>query len=284
MLNNIKTNVSKTKKDIIQRCRNTIMKGSDDMQKHSFLKKDILRAFRDINACMDDLLENTGRTMFLTNIKRFIMLIETNGVLKYLLEPFWKLDISKVEVDDCGWIDLNIPVEIDYQIAYVLKKYKDFSKEDNKFCIHSFLFVIYKNKLSDENSSEWNQSIVAPCFREILFRLNDMIEDLPDEEEISEKYMNIFNVGTINNSNGNIGIGENITQSNNSEDIFKDIIELINKNIPNEEREEILKAVEEMKSCKGNSTFKDKVTNFISSTAKYSTIFIGMWEQLQKII
>lgn len=260
------------------------MKGSGDMQKHSFLKKDILRAYRDIDACMDDLLNNTGRIMFLTNIKRFILLIETNNALKYLLEPFWKLDVSMVENDDDGWIDLNIPVAIDYQIAYVLKKYKKLSKEDNEYCIHSFLYDVYKNKSGDVNASEWNQSIVEPCFREILFRLNDMIEDLPDEEEISVKYMSIINVGTINNSNGNIGIGENITQSHNSEDIFKDIIELINENIPNEEKEEVLKVVEEMKSSKGKSSFKDKVAKFITSTAEYGPIFIGMWEQLQNNI
>lgn len=253
------------------------------MQNHSFLKKEVLRAYRDINACMNDLINNTGRTMFHVNIKRFILLIETNSVLKYLLDPFWNLDVSTIEDDDDGWIELEIPTQIDYQIAYLLKKYKELSKEDDEYCIHNFLYDVFRNKSGEVNTQYWNKSIVKPCFREIIFRLDDMIEDLPDKEEINKKYMSIITVGTINNTNGNVGIGENITQSLNSEDIFKEIIELVNKNIPNDEREEVLKVVEEMKRSKSSPSFKGKITEFITITAKYASVFMKVWGTLENM-
>lgn len=254
------------------------------MKENSFSKKEILRARRDLQACMEDVINNTGRIMFHTNIKRFIKLVESNDLLKFLLNPFWGLNVSNVEDGEEGdWIDLNIPVEIDYQIAYVLNKYKSLSKEDNEYCIHNFLHSVYKNNASDDNAEIWNESIVEPCFREIGFRLSDLIEDLPNEEEVNVQYMSIINVGNINNSNGNIGIGEDIKQSNNSYDIFNDIIKLINENITGNERNQILDVVKEMENNKGNPSFKKKVGEFISATANYGPTFISMWDQLQKM-
>lgn len=255
------------------------------MEEINFKKKDIERAYRDINACMEDLLSNTGEIMFHTNIKRFIKLTESNNILKYLLEPFERLNTDDVEQSEDGdfWMDLKIPTLIDYQIAYVLKKYKEISEMDSSGYIHKFLFSIYKNNLAESNACEWNQSIVKPAFREIIFRFDDLKEEFLGEEEISTKYMSIINVGNINNSNGNVGIGENINQSNNSSDIFKELIKLIDENIEDDEKEEVINIVDEMKNAKGKPSFKDKVTKFITSTAKYGPIFIGMWDQLQRM-
>lgn len=251
-----------------------------------FNKKEIMRARRNIQACMEDVVNNVGRTMYHVNIKRFSNLLESDKVLKFLTDPFFKLDVSNVEEADCGWIELNIPDSIDYQIAYVLKKIKYFSNYDDKLIELDFLYNVFKQKSLHENAEIWNNEIVTPCFREILFRIDDLIEDLPEEEEVNAKYMSIINIGSVSNTNGNLAIGNNNTQNNNSVDVFEDIIKLINENINDDnEKKEALSIVNELKDNNNNNkdTFKHIVPKFIAATAKYGPVFLGMWQTLQNM-
>lgn len=252
------------------------------MKADMFNKKEIVRARRNIQGCMEDVLNNMGRTMYHVNIKRFINIIESDKVLKFLTYPFYQLDISGIEEENGGWIELNIPESIDYQIAYVFKKFKYFSRSDNNLVEHNFLYEVFRNTSSYENAEIWNNEVVKPCFREILFRIDDLIEDLPEKEEVNAKYMSIINIGNVSNANGNLSIGDNNIQHNNSEDLFEDIIRLINENINNDdEKKEVLSVVKELKDNKNKANFKDLVPKFIAATAKYGPIFLGMWQTLQ---
>ncbi|EOR20418.1 hypothetical protein A500_17325 [Clostridium sartagoforme AAU1] len=254
------------------------------MEKDIFNKKEIIRARRDIQGCMEDILNNFGRTMYHVNIKRFINLIEFNRVLKFLTAPFYDLDTNNIEEDDDGWIELNISDSIDYQIAYVFKKFKYFSSVDDQLVEYNFLYDVFRNTSSYENVEIWNNEVVKPCFREILFRIDDLIEDLPKEEEVNAKYMSIINIGSISNANGNLAIGDKNIQNNNSVDLFEDIIRLINENINDDyEKEEALRIANELKDNQNKGSFKDIVPKFIAATAKYGPIFLGMWQTLQNI-
>lgn len=250
---------------------------------NNFSRKEVTRAIRNINACMSDALNNTGRTMFHTNIKRFIELIESDRVLNYLLKPFFSLDVNGIEKSDDGWTELDIPSNIDYQIAYVLKKYKKISESVYKDEIHDFLYFVFKSQYSDQNSLTWNKEIVEPCFREIRFRLDDLLEDIPkDDMDVSLSHMSIINVGNVNNS-GNLAIGNDIVQNNNSSDFFEDIIKLVNENVKVDEREEILEIVDELKKNQNKPKFKDIVTKFASKTIKYMPTFIDIWTKLNEM-
>lgn len=251
---------------------------------NNFTRKEVTRAIRNIDACMSDLLNNTGRTMFHTNIKRFIELIENNDVLNYLLNPFFEIDINGIEKEDGGWIELNIPSNINYQISYVLNKYKEISKSNYKDEIHTFLLLVFKSERGTENARIWNKEIVAPCFREISFRLDDLLEDIPSNDmEVSLGRMSIINVGNVNNS-GNLAIGNDIVQNNNSSDFFEDIINLVNKNVKVDEQEEILEIIEELKENQNNKPkFKEIVTKFASKTIGYMPVFIDIWSKLNEM-
>ncbi|EPV4647679.1 TPA: hypothetical protein ACSQIM_002738 [Clostridium perfringens] len=252
---------------------------------NNFSRKEVTRAIRNINACMSDVLNNTGHTMFHTNIKRFIELIENDKVLNYLLKPFFEININGIEKDDGGWIELDIPSNIDYQIAYVLKKYKEISESIYKDEIHNFLLMVFKYDTGDKNAMIWNKEIVSPCFREIRFRLDDLLEDIPkDDMEVSLSHMSIINVGNVNNS-GNLAIGNDIVQNNNSSDFFEDIIGLVNKNVKVDEQKEILEIIKELKENQNNkSKFKEIVTKFISKTAEYTPVFIEIWSKLNEML
>lgn len=253
--------------------------------KNNFSRKEVTRAIRNINACMSDLLNNTGRTMFYTNIKRFIELIENDRVLNYLLKPFFEININGIEEDDGGWIELNIPSNINYQIAYVLKKYKEILEFIDKDEIHDFLYFVFKQDTGIENVMIWNKEIVSPCFREIRFRLDDLLEDIPkDDMEVSLSHMSIINVGNVNNS-GNLAIGNDIVQNNNSSDFFENIIKLVNNNVKEEEeREEILEIIEELKENQDNKPkFKEMISKFISKTLEYMPIFKDIWSKLNEM-
>lgn len=101
-------------------------------------------------------------------------------------------------------------------------------------------------------------------------------------EEIKDEFNNkqIQNISNIyNNYNGKVNINsiDNSVRTNNNYDVFEKMIAVINKqNIDN--KEDILKAINELKKFDGKSEFKDKLVDFLQISANIMTIispFIG---------
>ncbi len=253
----------------------------------NFEIKQIKKAYRDINNIMKDILKTNDMNIYKIYIERFIDKIEQNEVLSYILNPFFDLKVDVVKEREYGFgLILNIPSDIDQQIAFVLQMLKEFSNiSGNQIC--TYLFYIYRKKSLSDNIYPWNMNVVKPAFREILIKISDLIEDIPDgEEEVDSKYMTIINnYGNYNSANGQVANGNQntLTQNINSDDIFKELIDKVNTEVANDEKQELIKLIEELKLEKGKPAFKEKIANFISKTAKYSASFIGLWDKLNNL-
>ena len=254
----------------------------------NFETKKIKRAYRDINNIMDDILSSTDMNLYKTYVTRFIDTINNNEVLNYILTPFFDIDVNDV-ICNTGFgirLEFNIPANIDKQIAFVLQTLRNFSKKSgDQICM--FLFNFYMHNTIEDNIYPFNSNIVKPVFREILFKISDLIEDIPkDKEEVEATYMTIINYGNYNSQNGQVANGNQITQTQNinSDDIFKEIIEKIKSDVNKDEQQELISLVKEMKDLKNKPGLKEKVDDFISKTAKYSTTFLDLWVKLNKLI
>lgn len=254
----------------------------------NFEIKQIKRAHRDIKNIMDDILNASDSNAYKTYIERFINKIEENDVLSYILNPFFELEVNVIQEKQFGFgVILNMSPDIDKQIAFVLQMLKEFSNmSGDRICM--FLFKIYNKKSIPDNIYPWNSNVVEPAFREILIKISDLIEDIPDgEEEVDSKYMTIINnYGNYNSTNGQVANGSQntLTQNINSDDIFKELIEKVNNDVKDDEKEELLSLIEELKSKKGKTGFKEILNKFISKTTNYLPSFIDLWSKLNELI
>lgn len=248
--------------------------------------KEIIRAHRNLTNIMNDMLRTTDEKMYNTLSKRFFENIENNMVLKKLLNPYLEKDVSEVITrNQIGRINFNIPSDIDIQIAFVLQVLNEF-KDKEPLAIGCNLREIYRKTRSMDNLDIFNRNIVSIAFREIDLKISDLINDIPqDKEKVEEKYMTIINYGNYNSSNGQVANGNQNVQNQNftSEELFHDIIEKINSSVHEDEKEELIKLVDELKESQNKPTFREKVANFISKTAKYSTEFIDLWNKLTNL-
>lgn len=254
----------------------------------NFEIKQIKRAYRDIENIMNDILNTNDERLYKTYVSRFIDKVIQNEILSYILNPFFNLDVEHIiEKKQFGFgIKLNIPSDINKQIAFVLQVLKDFSEAStNEICI--FLSEIFNKEPLPDNIYLWNNNVVNPVFREIRLKISDLIEDIPsDKEEVDSKYMTIINnYGNYNSANGQVANGNQNTLTNNinSDDIFKELIEKVNNNVKDDEKEELIKLIEELKSEKDKPGFKGKLSEFIAKTAKYTSVFIELWSKLNEL-
>lgn len=254
----------------------------------NFSKNDIMRAYRDIKNIMSDMLATNDENSYKTYVDRFIDTVEKNHILKFILEPYFELDVNGIIKERTYGFgcDLSIPSDIDIHIAFVLQTLKDFS-QTTPIRIGSFLHSIYMKKALKDNIPPWNISVVKPAFREILIKISDLIEDIPcDKKEVDSKYMTIINnYGNYNSANGQVANGNQNTLTNNinSDDIFKELIEKVNNNVKDNEKQELIKLIEELKAENNKPGFKDKLSEFIAKTAKYTPIFIDLWGKLNEL-
>lgn len=238
-----------------------------------FSNKDILRAKRDLKNCFDDVINNTSRFIYIQNIHRLINLLENNKILNIISKPFFQMKIGKIDYDDGGWTELNIPVEMDKQIAFVLQKLKEIAIED--IDIFDYLYSIYRNKYTDNNINTWNQELIYPTFREIMIRLDDLIEDEVDGKNIVDSSkLNIYNISNVSvSNNSNLAIGESINQNININELFDKLLNTANLINNDEEKNKVIQSINEMKANNGKKSLLDKYNKFIESAANHMTLF-----------
>lgn len=120
--------------------------------------------------------------------------------------------------------ELNLPSNLDEQIAYVLTVFKQVAEEE--ISLQNLSYKLFGYRGFGENIKSYISQIAFPCLRELKFRLNDLIEDQVDgKKEILSAELNIINYGTLNAHRGsNIAIGKDINQSIHYKNIKEDIV------------------------------------------------------------
>ncbi|MDU5116903.1 MAG: hypothetical protein E6223_02785 [Clostridium botulinum] len=254
------------------------------MNEICFLRKDILRAQRDLKNCFDDIYENTSKVIYTQNIKRLIHLLETNKVLWKISKPFFEMKLDPIE----KFGKITIPTDIDQQIGFVLQKLKEV--EQDKLIIDIYAYELYMKKSMQDNINLWNKELVYPVFREMILRLDDLIEDeVKDKELINSDTFTIINYGDIttgNNSGVSIGkdIEQNISINQNDMKLFQELKNLSNdiKNL--KDKNKILNSINEMQEHCGQKSFSEKYIDFMQNAANHMTVFGPLMPALAQLL
>ena len=178
--------------------------------------KDIQRALRSLNGIYEDLVQSNSDS-FLNISEIFIHTIGKIPVLEQFIKPYFEMEISFNDIiisdDDDVWQYIKLPLELDSRIAFVLQFLKDIT-ENNKN-IDSLLYYLYRHKKVDENYFEFNQRVISSALRELIYKISDFIEDNVEcsEQQFQPEQLKIINIGTINNNNGYVAVGERNIQS-----------------------------------------------------------------------
>ncbi|HGG0416109.1 TPA: hypothetical protein ACJFE8_000859 [Clostridium sporogenes] len=254
------------------------------MNETRFLKKDILRAQRDLKNCFEDVYSNTSKVIYTQNIKRLIRLLETNKVLAKICGPFFEINLEGMDDSD----ELIIPTDIEQQIGFILQKLKEV--EQGEIDIEIYALQLYMQKSIQSNIESWNRELVYPVFREIMVRLDDLIEDeVQDKEWINSDNLTIINYGNItsgNNSSVSIGkdIEQNININQDDSELFEQLKNLSNDIKSLEDKNMILNSINEMQEHYGQKSFSEKYTDFMQNAANHMTVFAPFIPALTQLL
>ena len=95
----------------------------------NFTVKQIKRAYRNISNIMDDILNTDDMNMYKTYIGRFINEIKSNNILNFILEPYFNMEVNGIKEREYGYgVDLDLPEDMDSQIAFVVQNLNQFSQ------------------------------------------------------------------------------------------------------------------------------------------------------------
>ncbi len=193
-----------------------------------FSAKEVRRSIRDFESATNDVI-NSSYVTYKTRIRSLNNFMHNNNVIKHIVAPFLEMEVDPNEING-GWDkEFNLPPEIDYQLAYLLKMFEGVSK--GNYSLEDITFDIYKNKNIFYNIQRWIEDVCIPGLRELGYRLNDLIEDeVEGKEEVESSSLRIINYGSITASDGgNIAMGENITQTISYENIVNEIMEKVKR-------------------------------------------------------
>lgn len=241
-----------------------------------FSNKEILRAKRDLKNIIDD-ISHSNRITYVVNIRRLINIIRNNAVLNTITSSYLKAKINFKEIEKQrnpnSHIELNLPDNMELEIAYVLQKIA-LTVDDKSFDINYFTYLIFNKTTYDESTECWNNCILRPCLRELLLKIDDLIEDEVQGKDTVDSSKLVIKVGNISlGNNSNIAVGKDINQNANQDEIFDKLLNAA-KSINNEsEKNKILNSINEMKNNTGKKSFANKYNSFIQSVANHMTIF-----------
>jgi hypothetical protein len=190
-----------------------------------FSQKEIKRAIRDFQSTIHS-LQAAGHNVYSTRVKELITLITQNRVVNSIVGPYLVMDIdfNSIENEGGGWFELQLPAEQDLQIAYALQVMKRAS--EGEYDIETYAFNIFRQRRLNDNISNWNRQILFPCLDNLVYKLNDLIEDEVDgKDQIEAGSLQIINYGSISAEQGNIAVGKDITQTLNVGELVDELIE-----------------------------------------------------------
>ncbi|PHD43191.1 hypothetical protein COF67_27320 [Bacillus toyonensis] len=218
----------------------------------SFSTKDVKRSIRDFDLHTQTLLNGELQT-YQSRVNQFIQYIQRNHIIYSIVQPLMekKLDFNEIMPRNLsGWIDLKLPSTFDDQLAFVLQIMRKSS--ENEFAMESFAAEIFVEKSYNNNIRRFNTQVVSPCLQQLLYKLNDLIEDEVEGKEIvSPAALQIFNYGTITaREGGNVAIGQQITQTSNYTNIVEGVLKEAKEQglITSENEQEVQGILEEVQN------------------------------------
>lgn len=179
--------------------------------------KEVKRSIRDFGLHTQALLTGDLHT-YQSRVNQFVQFIEQNHIIHAIVQPFIEkpLDFEKIIPRGVsGWIDLQLPKTFDDQLAFVIQIMKKSS--NGGLPMESFAAEIFAQNSYNENIRRFNTQVVSPCLQQLLYKLDDLIEDeVEGKENVSPAALQIINYGTITaREGGNVAIGQQITQTSN---------------------------------------------------------------------
>lgn len=227
--------------------------------------------------CLNNIL-NAARDQYPIRIKQLFATVKNNEVLNFLFQPYFDLELNEEETGFIGTghhmkNNFVIPENDDEEIALILNVLKFYGEHEDR--INDCTRSVYMQNTYDENLYLFNRNIVEPAFKKLMRKMQYKLEDInATQKEIMEEHeIKIFNIGTINATQSQVAIGENITQQ--SESIFEKMKKEINSKIENEkDKEELLSCVTEMERNKNHKEiFRSYYDKFINRLGIYMSIF-----------
>ncbi|CAM4400171.1 hypothetical protein BAMA_12545 [Bacillus manliponensis] len=210
-----------------------------------FHQTEIKRAIRDFEKTIYS-LQSAGYEIYSARVKELINLVTQNKVLSYIINPYLltNVDFDYIEnVGVTGRFDLRLPEDKDLQIAYVFQLMK--RATDENFSVEDYAFRIFASSRISDNISQWNYQILFPCLENLKDKLSDLIEDeVEGKDKVSAASLQIINYGSITAKNGNVALGQVITQTLSTGELSNDIIKkALEQGIISEEQVETVSTI-----------------------------------------
>ncbi|MED3396193.1 hypothetical protein [Bacillus wiedmannii] len=179
-----------------------------------FSQKDINRSIRDFDTAIRN-LRIAGFQVYQARTVELINLIKTNQILNVIVGPYLKMKVDYNEIfpNRNGFLlGFHLPTDEVIQTAYVLQVMDEGASGKEEVEDHAF--SIYQKSSMDENLRLWNDEILFPCLTRIMQQLEDLIEDeVAGKSQVESSNLQIFNYGSITATNGNVAVGNDISQT-----------------------------------------------------------------------
>lgn len=161
----------------------------------NFSEKQVKRSIRNFESVAHDVIDARYQS-YKVKIHKFLEIIQKdiviNSIIGFLFEK--KVDFDSIHIaKNEYWIDeLKLPTDVCGQLTYVLQMFRMITEEEMSLVYISY--SIYRQKSFEENIILWLNDVVRPCFKELLYRLNDLIEDeVAGKEKVAPVALQIFN-------------------------------------------------------------------------------------------
>ena len=178
----------------------------------SISSKQIQRAIRDFENIITD-LTYSNYDNYQRIAKRLVVFLKTNEIINKIIQPLisMRVDTKNIIIDHRnGRGTIKLPSDINEHIAFVLQLFFQYSNKDDRG-LANFAFQFFSSDRLNDSISEMNQTLVQPAMRELINRINDYVEDeISDKENIELSSIQVFNIGSIFNKDGNVALGQNI--------------------------------------------------------------------------
>jgi len=196
----------------------------------NFPVKQVKRSIRNYESAASDIL-NSSHTTYMSKVERFVYIAKNDPIINSIVGPLLNSDIDLNSIhtlEATDWIpEFNLPINIDEQIAYMMKMFDLMTQ--GQINLDQLSFAIYRNNNFSRCVELWMGDVAVPSLRELSYRLNDLIEDeVQGKDEVSAASLQIFNYGSITATDGgNVAIGKDIQQTINYEQIINELMEKI---------------------------------------------------------
>lgn len=191
----------------------------------------IQRAIRDFENIISD-LSITDYNNYQRRVQRLVVFSQDNKIIQKIIEPLLNVDLDTKNIiidHKNGRGSIKVPVDVNEHIAFVLQLFYEFSKDDNSNLVN-FALTHFRADNFNDCIDMMNERVVIPAMRELINIINDYVEDDVEENDALDlSSIQVFNIGSITNEDGNIAIGHHISISpiNNIDNLSDEFLKVI---------------------------------------------------------